>query len=85
VLFNQIGDDLFVCFVSIDGGGLVVLHEATVTGDVGAEYYGEFAVKASRVHADTSLLRRFGKIQDDRAASTESRVRPEPLNETTFC
>ena len=54
-----------VGFESLDGGGLVVLHQAAVTGHVGAEDGGELAVKAFLFHADTSLVRRSGKIQDE--------------------
>ena len=50
VLLDEIGDDLLVGFEGLDGGGLVVLHEAAVTGHVGAEDGGELAVKAFRFH-----------------------------------
>ena len=40
---------------------------ATVTGNVGAEDCGKLAVKAFLFHADTSMARRFGKIQDEKA------------------
>ncbi len=60
---------MVVGFESLDGGGLVVLHETTVTGDVGVEDGGELAVEAFRFHAGTSLARRFGKIQNERGVS----------------
>jgi hypothetical protein len=48
---HKIGDDMFIGFESLDGGGLVVLHQATVTSHVGAEDGGELAVKAFLFHA----------------------------------
>ena len=68
-----IGDNLVVGFKGLDGGGLVVLHEATVTGNIGAEDGGKLAVAALLFHADTSLIRRFGRIQDERG---ESEIKP---------
>jgi hypothetical protein len=65
VLLYEIGDDLLVGFESLDGGGLVVLHEAAVAGHVGAEDRGELAVEAFLFHADTPFDRRFGRIQDE--------------------
>jgi hypothetical protein len=53
--------DLLVGFESLDGGGLVVLHQTTVTGHVGAEDCGELSAKAFLFHADTPFCRRFGK------------------------
>jgi hypothetical protein len=70
-------------FEGLYGGVLLVLQQATVTGYVGAEDGGELAVKAFRFHADTSLARRFGKIQDERGESEINPVRSEPLNETS--
>ena len=61
MLLYEIGDDLFVGFESLDGGRFIVLHQAAVTGYVGAEDCGELAVKAFLFRADTSLRRRFGK------------------------
>jgi hypothetical protein len=61
VLFDEVVEGLFVGFESFDSCRLVVLHQATVTGDIGAENGGELAVKAFLFHADTSLARRFGK------------------------
>jgi hypothetical protein len=56
VLFNEIGDDLLVCFEGLDGGGFIVLHQTAVTGHVGAENGGELAVKAFLLHGGTSAL-----------------------------
>ena len=50
--------------MAADRGGFVVLHQAAVTDHIGAEDGGKLAVKAFRFHADTSLVRRSGKIQD---------------------
>lgn len=36
MLLHEIGDDLLAGFESLDAGGLVVLHEATVTGHASA-------------------------------------------------
>jgi hypothetical protein len=59
---KSFGDNLVVGFEGLDGGGLVVLHEATVTGNIGAEDGGKLAVAALLFHADTSLIRRVGRI-----------------------
>jgi hypothetical protein len=50
MLLHEIGDDRLVGFESPDGGGLVVLHQATATGDIGAEDGGKLAVKAFLSH-----------------------------------
>ena len=61
VLLDEIEEGLFVGFEGGYRGRFVVLHEAAVAGDVGAENGGELAVKAFLFHANTSLARRFGK------------------------
>lgn len=42
--------DRLVGFESLDGGGLVVLHQAAATGDIGAEDGGKLAVEAFLFH-----------------------------------
>jgi len=73
VLHYEIGDDLLIGFKSLDGGGLVILHQAAVTGDIGTEDGGEFAMEAFWFHADTSLSRRFGNYRIRRGKSESKR------------
>ena len=66
-----------------DGSRLVVLHQATVTGHVGAEDCGELAVKAFLFHADTPFCRRFGESKMGELNPKGNPVRSEPLDETS--
>lgn len=61
MLLHEGGDNQFVVFEGLYGGSFVVLHHATVIGDIGAEVGSELAVKTFQFHAVTSLGRRFGK------------------------
>jgi hypothetical protein len=55
MLFDEIEEGLFIGLESCDHGRFVVLHQAAVTGDVGAEDGGELAVKALLLHGGTSI------------------------------
>jgi hypothetical protein len=46
VLLDEVGEYLLVGFEGPDGGGLIVLHQATVAGDICAQDGGELAVVA---------------------------------------
>jgi hypothetical protein len=48
VLFHEIADNLFVSFKGFDGSRFLVLHQTTVTGDIGAGNGCELLVKAFR-------------------------------------
>ena len=56
VLLDELEEGLFVRLKGGDGGRLVVLHEAAVAGDVGAQDGGKLAVEGFRVHQSTSAL-----------------------------
>jgi hypothetical protein len=50
VLLHKIGDNLLVGFEGFDGGGLVVLHEAAVTYNIGTEDSGKFTLELVLCH-----------------------------------